>query len=318
MSIEWSKPNGRWRFRFRRVIAGRRVRADRLLPKAWSRAQAHAYDIKESARIFALATGVERQDEPIERAVELYLRDKTALKSYDSAVEHLSAIAWAYAGKPMSALPQVAAEVCAQPEMAPATKRNRLALLKAACRHAWKRHGLTQADPTQRMELPAVRNERHVYATRRQMLAIARAADRHDVRILVRVAFYTGMRLGEVLRVEVGSDGLLHLADTKNGERRSIPVHPRIRCCLDYLPLAGPRITLQRGYQRARRAVGLDSLRLHDMRHSAASEMVNAGVDLFAVGRVLGHRDPRSTQRYSHLTAGTLADAVGRIGRKRG
>ena len=44
--------------------------------------------------------------------------------------------------------------------------------------------------------------------------------------------------------------------------------------------------------------------------------MVNAGVDLYVVGKVLGHRDSRSTERYSHLTAATLADAVGRIGQK--
>jgi site-specific recombinase XerD len=44
---------------------------------------------------------------------------------------------------------------------------------------------------------------------------------------------------------------------------------------------------------------------------------VNAGVDLFTVGKVLGHRDARSTARYSHLSADTLAVAVGKIGTKR-
>ena len=45
--------------------------------------------------------------------------------------------------------------------------------------------------------------------------------------------------------------------------------------------------------------------------------MVNAGVDLYTVGKVLGHRDARSTARYSHLTPETLAEAIGRIGRKK-
>jgi site-specific recombinase XerD len=40
-------------------------------------------------------------------------------------------------------------------------------------------------------------------------------------------------------------------------------------------------------------------------------------VDLYSVGRVLGHRDSRSTQRYSHLTADSLAAAVGKIGAKK-
>lgn len=74
---------------------------------------------------------------------------------------------------------------------------------------------------------------------------------------------------------------------------------------------------MQRAWQRARALVGLEHVTLHDLRHSAASEMVNAGVDLYTVGRVLGHRDSRSTQRYSHLTAETLAAAVGAIGAKK-
>jgi site-specific recombinase XerD len=62
--------------------------------------------------------------------------------------------------------------------------------------------------------------------------------------------------------------------------------------------------------------VGLEHVTFHDLRHSAASEMVNAGIDLYTVGRVLGHRSPKSTARYAHLTAATLAGAVGAIGRR--
>ena len=60
----------------------------------------------------------------------------------------------------------------------------------------------------------------------------------------------------------------------------------------------------------------MEWLQLHDLRHSPASEMINADVDLYTVGQVLGHKDPRSTKRYSHLRHGTLAAAVGTIGRK--
>jgi integrase len=165
------------------------------------------------------------------------------------------------------------------------------------------------------MQLPTVRNERHVYATRRQMLTLARAADRHDVRVLIRAAFYTGMRVGELKRVEIVGD-MLHFADTKNGDRRSVPVHPRIATCLPYLPLVAPKRTLQRAWERARRSVGMEHIHLHDLRHSAASEMLNANVDLYTIDLVLGHKDARSTARYSHLTASRLAEAVGKIGKK--
>ena len=56
--------------------------------------------------------------------------------------------------------------------------------------------------------------------------------------------------------------------------------------------------------------------RLHDLRHSAASAMINAGVDLYTVGGVLGHQSATSTKRYSHLATSTLAAAVSMIGKK--
>jgi integrase len=322
MPIRWDTRNKRWRYEFDRVIEGRRHRASRLLPKGWSQAQADAFDRKESGRLYAVGTGLQQLDPLIETAVLHYLQDKTHLKSLKGARENLAAIAWAYAGKTFTDLPVVArlvsdhrAGVRAGVTLKPATVRNRLALLKAACRWGWKQHAMCEADPTARMQLPEVRNERHVYASRQQMLQLARAADRPDVRAMIRTAFYTGMRLGEMMRAEYDA-GALHLADTKNGTRRSVPVHPRLATCLRHLPLSANKRTLQAGWIRARKACGLGHIHLHDLRHSAASEMINAEVDLFTVGAVLGHKDPRSTQRYAHLQHEALAAAVGKIGRK--
>jgi integrase len=316
MSIRWDTRNKRWRFEFDRHLQGRRFRTSRLLPAGWSRSQADAFDRQECARLYAIAAGIEQVDPLIETAVALYLQDKTALKSYRSAAQHLAAIAWAYLGQPMSTLPAVAREVAAKSEgLAPATVRNRLALLKAACRWAWKAHGLTKEDPTARMQLPAVRNARQVYASREEVGRLAWAADRSDVRALILLAYYTGMRLGELQRADVG-DACLILADTKNGDRRTVPLHPKAARLLRWVPLAAPRITLQRGFQRARVRAGLPHIRLHDLRHSTASALINAGVSLPVIGAILGHRDARSTRRYAHLTAETLADAIGRVGQK--
>jgi integrase len=322
MSISWDARNKRWRFEFKRSIAGRRVRASKLLPQGWSQAKADAFDRSESARLYGIASGIDKPSPLIDTAVEHYLRDKTHLKSHRKALENLAAIAWAYSGKTFDDLPSVAALVCATTEgvregkvLAPASIKQRLALLKAACRWGWKRHAMGASDPTGRMQMPQVHNERHIYATREEMLRLAKAADRPDVRALIRVAFYTGMRLGEIRRTTV-ADGALHLDDTKNGERRSIPMHPRIRTCAKYLPLTTIARTLQDGFKRARDRCGLAHMHLHDLRHSAASEMINADVDLYVVGAVLGHKDPRSTARYAHLQHRTLASAVGKIGQK--
>ena len=316
MPIRWDTRNRRWRFEFDRVLEGHRHRLSRLLPRGWSQTQADAFDRKESARLYAVASGIERRDPLIDQAVVLYLRDKTALKSYKATAEHLAAIAWAYTGKPMSALPDVARDVTDKAEVAAATVRNRLACLKAACRWAWKKHGLVDADPTSRMQLPSVKNERQVYVQRAAMLRACRACDHWQTQIAIRVAFYSGLRLGELYRVQAES-GALVLHDTKNGDRRAIPAHPRIRHLLGLLPLTAPKITVQRAWQRARKVAELEHVHFHDLRHSAASEMVNAGIPLHTIGQVLGHRDARSTQRYSHLTTDTLAAAVGMIGKKK-
>ena len=287
MPIYWDTRNKRWRYEFDRYLAGQRKRTTRLLPKGWSQAQADAFDRTESARLYAVAAGVQQTDPLIEEAVQLYLTDKAHLKSHQSATEHLSAIAWAFMGRPMSALPDIAREVATKRVIAAveggrrehtlsaATVRNRLAVLKAACRWAWKAHGLTPHDPTARMQLPTVRNERHVYASRSEVGRLVRAADRRDVRVLILLCFYTGMRLGEVLRA-VPDGGALVLEDTKNGDRRSVPVHRKALRLLKHLPLTAPRITLQRAFARARDRAGLGNVRLHDLRHSSASDRRHA------------------------------------------
>ena len=51
-------------------------------------------------------------------------------------------------------------------------------------------------------------------------------------------------------------------------------------------------------------------MRLHDLRHSFASFLVNKGVSIYVVQKLLGHSQMRTTQRYAHLAQDTLADAV--------
>lgn len=54
-------------------------------------------------------------------------------------------------------------------------------------------------------------------------------------------------------------------------------------------------------WQRVRGAAGLDDVRIHDLRHSSASIAVSGGDSLYLVGKVLGHRQSRTTERYAHL-----------------
>lgn len=156
-----------------------------------------------------------------------------------------------------------------------------------------------------------------MYADRSQVLRIARACDRPDARALVLIAFYTGMRLGEMLRCAVVGENA-SLLDSKNGSPRLIPLVPRVlRYARKYLPFATPKITLQRAIERARLRAKSNDVTIHTLRHSAASAMVNGGVPLHTIGKVLGHKDSRSTDRYAHLATETLAAAVSVIGKSK-
>jgi integrase len=80
-------------------------------------------------------------------------------------------------------------------------------------------------------------------------------------------------------------------------------------------PVTGqPSPSLYFPWQRIRVRAGLPDLRLHDLRHSYASFLVNHGVSLYVVQGLLGHAHTRYTQRYAHLTGDTLRDAAETVG----
>lgn len=220
-----------------------------------------------------------------------------------------------FEGRPLAELPTVCARYLAdhRTKLAPATIRNRLRYLTAACRWSWKHHGMGDADPAARVAMPAVKNDRQTYITRAQMLQLAKACGQWETRAMIRVAFYSGMRFSEIQRARVEGSTFV-LDDTKNGEPRRVPIHPRIRCLVDYC--WPPYETMHYWFSRARKAVGMPQLHFHDLRHSSASAMLNAGVPLYTVGAVLGHKSSASTQRYAHHAQAVLIDAVGAIGRR--
>lgn len=322
MPIYRDRKCGAFVFEFDRRIPGAgRVRARKRLPKTWNQAQADAFDRQESARLYALATGTQGADALIEEAVTLYLKERVPkLKSGQNIAAELASMFWSYQGRPLSALADVckAYRLKAKKDdgspLAPATVRNRIRYLTSACRFGWKEHGLCEHDPAAAVTVPEVKNERQVYGSRADMLRACRACKNRTARMAIRIAFYSGMRLGEILRAVPRGTAWV-LADTKNGNPRIVPIHPRVAVCArQFKPC--PKITIQRAWEGARKRAGLQGMHFHDWRHSAASELINAGIDLYTVGRVLGHKDARSTARYSHLAVDTLAAAVGRIGQK--
>lgn len=324
MPISYDKRNRRWLFQFNRVIAGKRHRANRLLPKGWTREDAQEFDQTEVARLYAIATGISKPDQLIEDAVLLYLKHKKHLKSFKNIERELHLCHEAYAGKLFSDLPTIAQTYAPKKEdgtpLKPATVRNRLAYIRAACRYAWKNHGMGEHNPAEKVTMPDVNNERHTYLSRAEFLSVLMQMAPGSVRAAVRIAFYSGMRAGEVQTARI-VQGAFELApkDTKNKAPRRVPIHPRVAHVVrnpKLWPIKETRWTVSKKFKKALRAAGFGDARLHDVRHSAASEMANSKVDLFTVGGVLGHKSLVSTKRYSHLYTETLSAAINTIGKK--
>lgn len=311
--------SGAWYYQFDRVINGRRTRANRLLPEGTTRAQALDFDRRETARLFELATGGDKPEPLIADAVLLYLEQHLPnLKNRDDVEAALEMLEPTYRGRRMSELPEVASEYMKASTVKPATTKNRLAYLRAACRWAWKNHKMGEHDPAERMVLPKVKNARHIYLTREQAVKVFRRMGLSWSRDAARVAFYTGWRISMVLEavpMETHAGLFLYLADSKNGEPQLVPVHAKVEHLVRrHWPLQVTKWTVSKAVKAALREEGLGHARLHDLRHSAASEMINNDVDLYTVGKVLGHKSAVSTARYAHLAANKLQAAVAQIG----
>jgi integrase len=141
--------------------------------------------------------------------------------------------------------------------------------------------------------------------TRALVAALDRAHCQHAAAALVLLAA-TGARKQEVLKAKweaVDLDrGVFTVPLSKNGRPRQVPLSPfAVAVLRRQLARRKPLANVRRTWSRAKREAGLPSdLRVHDLRHSFASALANAGVELFEIGRVLGHSQLSTTTRYAH------------------
>jgi integrase len=151
------------------------------------------------------------------------------------------------------------------------------------------------------------------------------ACDRSDwpgLGVFVRLALATGARRGELLKLEWRDvdlkGGSILLRETKNGDDRAVPLigeaGERLAAWAKVRRLDNPRVfpglkpntepPLDRTWNAAKAAAGVENLRVHDLRHSCGSYLARAGASAFQIAAVLGHRSgPGLTARYVHLQA---------------
>ena len=92
----------------------------------------------------------------------------------------------------------------------------------------------------------------------------------------------------------------------KSKEKNSIYVFPSMK--------TDKNLThVKRSFSSALRKASIENFRFHDLRHTAASWMVQGGADLYSVQKILGHSSIRTTQHYAHLSPGYLESEIGKI-----
>lgn len=165
--------------------------------------------------------------------------------------------------------------------------------------------------------------------TRRLGAALAaREVDSPVLAAAVRLLLLTGCRQGEVrgLHWQDYRLGHLFLRDSKSGPR-TVWLSSHARAVLDGLPRTerwvvpaangiGPLSSgmLDRFWRILREEAGLSDVRLHDLRHSYASFALRSGETVPTIGRLLGHRDPTTTLKYTHFADAMARDAVEAVG----
>jgi site-specific recombinase XerD len=209
--------------------------------------------------------------------------------------------------------------------------------LKAAFSKA-ESWGYISSNPFKKVKAPKVPKSHPQFITQEEFQIILSVTKRTDLKDIFVIAFYTGMRLGEILNMKWSwIDFSQKIITTKNSngystkskKERTIPMNEKVQQIINH------KLTSLNGSSKEnyifqnsncikfnedfiskqfkkiiRKAKLSDEIHFHTLRHSFASILVQRGVSLYVVKELLGHEDIKTTQVYSHLTQVSLLNAV--------
>ena len=269
--------------------------------------QAKALEAKARQDIINEALG--QKSHTLEDALARWLEgEASSLKAYEKLVSTIKIILPLLADTPIIKAADVAGKIReTYAHLSPATINRRLAIVRRLVNLAWE-WGWIKSPIKIKMQPGEV--SRHNYLTINQVFRLARYAQRSRWHVIL--AAFTGMREGEILKINDAMDlgHAIALKDTKNGKPRLVPLNRIARIALNNLDKDVTYPTLRKDFERSRKLAGLDEIRFHDLRHTAASFMVKGGASLVAIRDVLGHSNLSVTSRYSHLGIADMQSAV--------
>ena len=193
----------------------------------------------------------------------------------------------------------------------------------------WDAPGI-KANPCAGVPLLEVNNKKERYLSvdeAQRLYEAVRASENTMLQYIVPMLILTGARKREVLDAQWQDFDLARriwrIPMSKSGKSRHVPLGDGAMTVLSTMPrsmkcewaFANPQtnkpfVSVFCAWNTARKNAGLADVRMHDLRHSFASLLVNSGRTLYEVQQILGHTQVKTTQRYAHLSQDTLLDAA--------
>lgn len=185
-------------------------------------------------------------------------------------------------------------------------------------------------NPTKGVNLLEENNKKERYLSQEEAQRLYQAvcdSESPMLKFIVPMLILTGARKREVLDVKWADLDLANrrwrIAMSKTGKARHVPLSDGAMQILTTVPRFNdcpwvfanpdtrkPFVSIFCAWNTARKKAGLADVRIHDLRHSFASLLVNSGRTLYEVQHLLGHTQVKTTQRYAHLSQDTLLDAA--------
>jgi integrase len=161
----------------------------------------------------------------------------------------------------------------------------------------------------------------------KRLYDVIRASINTQLKYIVPLLLLLGFRRGELLNSKWEDVNLekrtWFIPISKSGKPRRVPISkaaidvleqvPRFEGCPYVVPnpeSLEPFKDIYQSWDTARKRAGLPEVRMHDLRHSMASNLVNSGRSIYEVAKILGHSQIQTSQRYAHLSQDTLLAAV--------
>lgn len=212
-------------------------------------------------------------------------------------------------------------------EVSPATVNRGLACLRTMFNKAieWGKLETSPLRAVKKLKEPPGR-ERILSAAEAARLVECAGA---GVRPVLIVALNTGMRRNEILSLKWANvdlvRGYIFIEDSKSGKSRKLPMNSAVSSAFMQLPHVSVFVffnpetkdhikDVKTAFHAACRRAEIRGLRFHDLRHTAASKMIEAGVDLVTVSKILGHASIQMTMRYAHPTPENMRLAISKLG----